>query len=119
MMRPAGNHVTAALLRAISACGEVSAVDRQKPIMIIEDATSTDWASATFVGATHVIALRFEGQAAAIADAFRAFETLAECEIAIPGHIVAELAASPGPTQHMSDSMVAKTLTVNALTIID
>lgn len=118
-MRPAGNHITAALLRAIAACGALSIADRQKPIMIVEDAVSTDWASATFVGATHVLVLRFEGSHTAVGDAFRAFEALAEAEITIPGHIVAELAASPGPTQTMADNMVAKILTVNALTIID
>lgn len=118
-MRPSGNHVAAALLRAISACAGLQAADRQKPMMIVEDAASTDWASATFVGATHVFTLRFEGDSDWIAQAFRAFEGLPEREIAIPGHIVAELVASPGPTQHMDDNMIAKNLTVNVLTIID
>lgn len=118
-MRPAGNHVSAALLRAIAACGGLSATDREKPIMIVEEVVSTDWASATFVGATHVLQLRFEGAGKAIADVFRAFDDLAECEIPIPGHIVAELVASPGPTQNIADCMVAKSLTVNALTIVD
>jgi hypothetical protein len=118
-MRPAGHHVAAALLRAIAAAAGVSATDRQKPIMIVEEIVSTDWASATFVGATHALSLRFEGSAEGIAAVFGALEGLAECEIAIPGHIVAELVALPGPTQNMPDSMVAKCLTVNALTIID
>lgn len=118
-MRPAGNHVTAALLRAVATCGGLSASDRQKPIMVVENIVSTDWASATFVGATHVLDLRFEGRASDIADAFGAFESLAEREIAIPGIIVAELVATPGPTQSMADNMIAKTLTVNVLTIID
>lgn len=118
-MRPSGNHVTAALLRAISACGGLSTADRQKPTTIVEDVVSTDWASATFVGATHVFSLRFEGDSTWIAEAFRAFDSLPEREIAIPGHIVAELVATAGPTQHMNDNMVAKTLTVNVLTIID
>ena len=118
-MRPAGHHVAAALLRAIAAVAGVSATDRQKPIMIVEEVVSTDWASATFVGATHALALRFEGSAEAVADVFRALDDLAEREIAIPGHIVAELVAHPGPTQNMADSMVAKCLTVNVLTIMD
>jgi hypothetical protein len=118
-MRPAGHHVAAALLRAIAAVAGTSVTDRQKPIMIVEEAVSTDWASATFVGATHVLSLRFEGSVEGIDAVFRALEGLAECEIAIPGHIVAELVALPGPTQNMPDSMVAKALTVNALTIID
>lgn len=118
-MRTPGNHITAALLRAVASCAGLSALDRQKPIIVVEDAVSTDWASATFVGATHVLCLRFEGSATGIADVFRSFECLAECEIAIPGHIVAELVASPGPTQHMDDNMIAKCLTVNVLTIID
>jgi hypothetical protein len=119
MMRPSGNHVAAALLRAISACGGVSTVDRQKPTMIVEEIVSTDWASATFVGATHAFSLRFEGDGVWVAETFRALEGLPEREIAIPGHIVAELVATPGPTQHMDDNMIAKNLTVNVLTIID
>jgi hypothetical protein len=63
--------------------------------------------------------LRFEGSSSAIADVFRACEGLAEQEIPIPGHIVAELTALPGPTQYMNDNMIAKTLTVNVLTIVD
>ena len=50
---------------------------------------------------------------------FAALDGLAEREIAIPGHIVAELVATPGPTQNMADSMIAKCLTVNVLTIVD
>jgi hypothetical protein len=119
MMRASGNHVAAALLRAISACGSESSADRQKPTMIVEEIVSTDWASATFVGATHAFTLRFEGDGASIAEAFRTFKDLPEREIAIPGHIVAELVASPGPTQHMDDNMIARNLTVNVLTIID
>jgi hypothetical protein len=118
-MRPTGHHITAALLRAIAAAAGVSATDRQKPIMIVEEVASTDWASATFVGATHALALRFEGSAEGIAAVFEALDDLAEREIAIPGHIVAELVANPGPTQNMPDSMVAKSLTVNILTIVD
>lgn len=118
-MRPAGHHVATALLRAIAAAAGASATDRQKPIMVVEEVVSTDWASATFVGATHALSLRFEGSADDIADVFSALEGVAEREIAIPGHIVAELVALPGPTQNMPDSMVAKTLTVNVLTIID
>ena len=118
-MRPAGHHVAAALLRAIAVIAGVSATDRQKPIMIVEDSVSSDWASATFVGATHALSLRFEGSAEAVAAVFRALADLADREISIPGHIVAELVALPGPTQNMPDSMVAKSLTVNILTIID
>jgi hypothetical protein len=118
-MRPAGHHVAAALLRAVAAAAGASAIDRQKPIMIVEEVVSTDWASATFVGATHVLSLRFEGTAGAVDAVFEALGGLAEREIPIPGHIVAELVALPGPTQNMADNMVAKSLTVNALTIID
>jgi hypothetical protein len=119
MMRPAGTHVAAALLRAIATCAGLSGTDRQKPIMVVEDIASTDWASATFVGATHLLTLRLEGSVAAVTDAFRMFETLPDIDIAIPGQIVAELVATPGPTQNMSDYMIAKTLTVNVLTIVD
>jgi hypothetical protein len=118
-MRGATNHVAAALLRAVATCTGLSANDRKNPIMIVEEVVSTDWASATFVGATHQLVLRFEGAAAAIGDVFRACESLGEREIPIPGHIVAELTALPGPTQNMDDNMIAKTLTVNVLTIVD
>jgi hypothetical protein len=119
MMRTPGSHITAALLRAVAAQAGLVALDREKPIMIVEEAVSTDWASATFVGATHKLSLRFEGAEAAMAAAFGAFEGLAERDIAIPGHIVAELATTPGPTQSMTDNLIAKTLTVNVLTIMD
>jgi hypothetical protein len=118
-MRSAATHVAAALLRAVVTCAGLTAEGRKKPIMIVEEMVSTDWASATFVGATHCLALRFEGEAADIARAFDALKGLAEREIPIPGHIVAELTALPGPAQHMDDNMIAKALTVNVLTIVD
>lgn len=118
-MRGAANHVAAALLRAVANCAGLTSSDRKKPIMIVEETVSTDWASATFVGATHCLKLRLEGGEAAMAEAFGALVGLAEREIAIPGHIVADLTAAAGPTQNMNDNMIAKTLTVNVLTIVD
>jgi hypothetical protein len=118
-MRSAANHVAAALLRAVAATAGLTSNDREKAIMIVEEVVSTDWASATFVGATHCLQLRFEGASDVIAEVFRACDGLAEREIPIPGHIVAELSALPGPTQHIDDNMIAKTLTVNVLTIVD
>ena len=95
-MRPNGNHAQAAILRSIVAIAGLYGVDRKKPICIVEDARSTDWASATFVGATHDFVLRIEGEAGAVAAAIAKIAAeLPEYDIALSGHIVAEIVVLP------------------------
>ena len=64
------------------------------------------WASATFAGTRHVIALSFPGEeGAAAAEAF--MEALPEHEFAIPGQMVADAAIAAvehdvGPSPHLT-----------------
>lgn len=119
-MRPVGNHIQVALLRAITSVAGFDGPDRQKPILIVQAVHSRDWASATFVGATHHFALRIDGEAAAVAAAVqRLVETLPENEIALGGQIVAEIAITLWEGTSITDNMIAKCLTVNVLTIED
>ncbi len=119
-MRTSGNHVQAALLRAIANVAFLSVHDRQKPILIVESACSLDWASATFVGATHKLDLRLDGDAAAVAAALALLlADLGDAEIPVAGQIVAEIAATPGVLAVFDTGNAAQSLCVRALTIID
>jgi len=119
-MRPSGNHIHSAILRRIMAIAGLSEPDRQKPILIVEEIRSSDWASATFVGATHDFDLRIQGGAEAVAAAVARLEAdLSECDIALSGHIVAEIVILPGKETITDVYMISKSLTVNALTICD
>jgi glutamate racemase len=120
MMRPFANHVHAALLRAIASEVRLDAHDREKPILVVEEIRSVDWASATFIGTRHEFDLRFEGAATAVAAAAdRLVEALPEADIPISGHIVAEIAVAPGNTTEQKVNISAARLTVNVLTIVD
>lgn len=121
MMRPVGNHIQAAILRAIAAEAGADSADREKPIMIVEEIRSMEWASATFVGARHEIDLRIEGDPAAVAMAVSRLVTgLPERDIPVTGHIVAEIAATPSVnTTKQNVNLGRPELTVNVLTIID
>ncbi len=119
-MRPAATHVERALLGAIAAENEESILDREKPFVIIENIAQAEWASATFVGATVEIGVRCEGNAAAVdALASRMVQNLPEREIVIAGMIVADLAVTQGALRTTADGIVAKSLTVNVLLILD
>ena len=114
------NHIELAIVRAVSAVAGLSPLDRQKPILIIEEIRSSDWASATFIGKLLAFDLRIEGEAAAVAAAMTALESgLADRDIAIGGQIVAEIGVLPGDGCATADNMLSKSLTVNALTIND
>lgn len=119
-MRPVGNHIHAAVLRAVVTQAGLSIVDRVKPILVVEAIRSTDWASATFVGATHEIDLRLEGERIAVETVLQHLETrLPDCEIPIAGQIVAEIAVTLREDIACPDNMFTKLLTVNVLTIVD
>jgi regulation of enolase protein 1 (concanavalin A-like superfamily) len=118
-MRPNANHIQSALLRAITAQAGIDTSDRQKTILVVESVCSDDWASATFVGATHQLDLRLEGDREPVQAAVAALHAgLAEREIPINGHIVAEIGVCSA-NAIIADNMITVTLTVNALTIID
>ena len=119
-MRPIGNHIQAAILRAIATIVETDMSDRVKPTLIVEAMQSTDWASATFVGAIHRIDIRLDGTALDVDRAMlRLASRIADCDIPIAGHIVAEIKLETHLRTDMDCNIVAQSLTVNALTIVD
>jgi hypothetical protein len=120
MMRPVGNHVHAAILRAIVDEAGTDGADREKPILVIEEIRSTDWASATFVGARHEMEIRLDGEAGAVAATIsRLVSGLPERDIPICGHIVAEIAATPVNTTKQKVNISQARVLVNVLTIVD
>lgn len=119
-MRPNSSHIQAALLRAITAQAGLDNLDRQKAILIVENIRSDDWASATFLGATHALELRIQGPAPIVDAAAKALQDgLAERDIPIAGHIAAEVEVVLGTVTNIADNMISISLMVNALTIID
>lgn len=119
-MRPTGNHVQAAILRAIAAEAGLDGIDREKPMLIVENVASVDWASATFVGARHDIEIRFSGSQDDVEAAATRLEAgLPERDIPIAGQIVAEIGVTRVKEDKRNVNMTVLTLMVNALTIVD
>jgi hypothetical protein len=120
MMRMAGTHVHAAVMRAITRIAGAALPDRQKPVLIVEDIRSQDWASVTFIGATHAIDLRLEGDADVVAAANRCLiSEIAEHDIPVAGQIVADIAVTLSSVAAGAGDSIAHSLTVNLLTILD
>jgi hypothetical protein len=135
MMRVIRAHVEAALLRGVAGAARLDAGDREKPIMVVEEIRSRDWASATFVGALVSMELRLEGQTAAVETAMAELGArLPDWEFRIPGQIVAEiglmpaahdtgsadsLAAGSGRVPNLGPSTVSRLFVIEALTILD
>lgn len=119
----------AALLRGIAAAAGLDSTDREKPILVVEELRSHDWASATFVGFTHSFNLRLVGPATAVAAAVDALALrLPDWEFHLPGHIVADIAVAPAEQERIDEpaivaipgpSTVSHPLVVNTLIIID
>jgi len=134
-MRVIGTHVEAALLRGVADAARLDVGDREKPIMIVEEVRTLDWASATFVGARISMALRLEGEGGAIESALRDLGArLPDWEFRIHGQIVAEIGlvsdvhgtdlagdvhAGPGHVPSLGPSTVSRPFVVEALTILD
>lgn len=120
MMRTTGNHVHAAVLRAITRIAGAALPDREKPAVIVEGVRSEDWASVTFIGATHRIDLRLEGDAHVVAAATRRLSSeLAEHDIPVAGQIVADIAVTLSSVAPGAGDRIAQSLTVNLLTVLD
>ena len=120
MMRAIGNHIHAAVLRAVTAESGIDVADREKPILIVEEIRTVDWASATFVGGRHEFALRLEGRPNVVAAAIdRLVAGIESRDIPIAGQIVAEIGVTLGSENKRNINLVSKNLTVNVLTIID
>lgn len=107
-MRPHADRVQAAILRAVAAL-----VAPHGAQLVIEELRCRDWASLTMVGGRHELDLRLDGPGADAALA-RLQAELPDLDIAIPGHILAELVLAPGEAQ--PDSL---SFTLNALAIQD
>lgn len=135
-MKPLSRDAHAPLIRAIHRIVGVDAgigaflpaEDRQTPVstteakltLVVESASSTPWASATFVGQLHRITLRIEGESVAIAAAqARLSAVLADAEIVVPGHIVAEIALVGATTVRIADGNSRCRMRLDALTIED
>ncbi len=108
------------ILRAVVLVAGITALDREKPMMVIEELRSTEWASATFIGQRHEFDLRIEGDAAGVAAALaRLTADLADHEIGLAGHIMAEIAVTPGRLRQRDTGTVAQALLIEALVIKD
>lgn len=131
-MKPFSRDAHAPLLRAIhriaAADSDIGAFlpdgDRQtpagRPVLVIESASSTPWASVTFVGQMHRITVRIEGDSVAIAAAqARLSALLTDAEITVPGHIVADFAVVGATTARIADNHYRCRLRFDALTIED
>ncbi len=105
-----------AILRAVA---QLTAINGQKPTIVIEFSESSDWSSATFVGATHAIGLRLDG-APMLADAAatRICAEIAEADIPMPGYFVAQIAATRA-CDATAATPDAVRITLQALTIVD
>lgn len=135
MKRVIKAHVEAALLRGVAGAARLNAEDRKKPIMVVEEIRTRDWASATFVGALVSMALRLEGEEAAVTAAMAELGArLPDWEFRIPGQIVADIGLLPdahdtrspdsealgnGRVPNLGPSTVSRLFVVEALTIID
>ena len=102
-----------AAIRRLTAAGGGGAA------LIVEAVRAEDWASLTFAGEKHWLELRLDGSAAAVAAARDRLErALADAEIEVPGHIVADIALT-GATLAGSGDRVSCRLKFEALTIVD
>jgi hypothetical protein len=129
------HHIEAALLRGIAGAARLDSVDRQKPMLIVEEIETVDWASATFIGARITLHLRLEGPALRVSAAFAALEErLADWEFRVAGQIVADIeldarhedvaepstgSAETASVASIGPSTVSRPFKVNVLTIID
>jgi hypothetical protein len=90
------------------------------PMLILESIHSEDWASATFVGQRHWLDLRIAGYAQTVAQAGRQLHALlGEMEIAVQGHIVAEVVVTSVSTLIDNAGQTELSLRIEALTIAD
>lgn len=107
-MPPLTIDATTALLRAIRArFGEFDS-------FVLEEIVSRTWASATFLGARHVLQLRLRGPEG-IAAADRFLDGLEAAEFRLRGHILADIALVA--RDRLDDSAIR--LRIEALTVED
>ena len=109
MMRLPMSNAAAGMFRALLTR---SGAPRDRILLI--NVESRDWQSFTFTGERHVFDLRLIGPDAATV-ALRLCDGIEDAEFAIPGHIVAEISATPTPDR--GDGSIH--LSIEALTIRD
>lgn len=96
MIRNPIGHAATRILREVENLVRLGENDREKPIVVIEDIRSTDWASVTFVGQRHELDLRLAGEADAVAAAMvQLADDLADHDIPIARHFIAEIRVIP------------------------
>ena len=110
MMKLALSPAAAGLLRAFLARG---GIDRDR--ILLTEFRSIDWQSLTFVGERHEIELRVPGpDAQPLVD--RMIAGLADAELSVPGHIVADIGLERPPIHNRDGSI---SLHLEALTIVE
>jgi hypothetical protein len=108
MMKLAMSPAAAGLLRAL--LGRAG-VDRNR--ILLSEIRSTDWRSLTFTGERHRIDLRIPGPgAAAVAEVLTS--DLGDAELAIAGHILADIAVDGAMIEHADGAI---SLRIEALTV--
>ncbi|HEV2747549.1 MAG TPA: hypothetical protein VGW34_09665 [Allosphingosinicella sp.] len=114
-MHPLINDATTAFLRALG----VNFVNfgNLEPVCF-EEIRSRSWASATFAGARHEVALRIEGDGAnEAADAF--LRNLRVAEFELRGHILADIALVAEERLTSADGAPQVRIRIEALTVED
>jgi len=101
-------------------------LDRETPVaaaktsLIVESLGYEPWASATFVGQTHWLEVRLEGDRAALEHAAAQIEAqLRDAEIPVPGAIVADVAVQIFPVTAAAGGTAICALRLEVLTIDD
>jgi hypothetical protein len=88
------------------------------PGLVIEGFESTPWASLTFTGRRHRLAIALHGQADLVEHAYNRVQTLMDDpQIEMPGHILAEVALIESESEIAPDGSLRLTMLFEALTI--
>jgi hypothetical protein len=110
-MRPHADRVQAAILRAAAALVAPHGVQ-----LVIEELRCRDWASLTLIGGRHELDIRLVGPGADAALA-RLQADLPDADIAITGHILAELLVVPVAPEDVAAPVEGVALTLTALAV--
>jgi len=108
MMRLAMSPAAAGLLRSLL---RRAGVERDR--ILLTEFRSTDWQSLTFIGEQHRIRLRIPGPASAEIAA-RLVNGIEEADIAVPGHVLADIALAGEPESQPDGSTLIE---LEALTV--
>ncbi len=89
-----------------------------RPPLVIEDFQSTPWASMTFSGMRHCLAVRLSGRHLEVEHAYdRLQAVLAEPDFALGGHFLAEIAITDVEAALDLEGGMTMAVTIEALTI--